>query len=151
MKIKQEKFSKTKGWEVIRDDYSNPQSYNFVLVFGGSEILSDPLIFTFIKTRYPNADILLNSTAGEIIDTQVNDETISLTAINFEKTKIKTTAINIEHVKNSYVAGKNLASMLDPDDLKNVLLISDGQKVNGSDLVKGMQEYLPEGTIITGG
>jgi len=113
--------------------------------------LSDPSIYPLIKSNYPNANILLNSTAGEILDTSVNDETISLTAIQFEKTKTKTSIVQIEEIKNSYEAGKNLASSFDPVGLKNVLVISDGQKVNGSDLVQGLQEYLPEGTIITGG
>lgn len=151
MKIKQEKYSREKGWEIIRDDNSPADSYNCVLVFGNREILSDKAFFFLIKKQYPNADIILSSTAGEIIDTQVNDETISLTAIAFEKTRIKTAEINIENMKNSYMAGKTLANILDPSGLKNVLVISDGQKVNGSDLVKGMQEDLPSGTIMTGG
>jgi len=36
-------------------------------------------------------------------------------------------------------------------DLKNVRVISDGQKVNGSELVEGLEEGLPAEVIITGG
>ncbi|HET6990707.1 MAG TPA: FIST C-terminal domain-containing protein, partial [Bacteroidia bacterium] len=67
------------------------------------------------------------------------------------KTKIGTAAVQIGNTENSYEAGRQLSSMLDPVDLKYVLVISDGQKVNGSELVLGLQEYLPHGTIITGG
>jgi hypothetical protein len=93
----------------------------------------------------------MSSTAGEIIDTEVCDNTISLTAICFEKTIVKTAIIDIQEARNSFHAGQSLGSALDPTGLKNVLIISDGQKVNGSDLVLGLQESLPENTIITGG
>lgn len=81
----------------------------------------------------------------------LNDDTISLTAIEFEKTKIKTLITGITRVEESFEAGKLLGSLFEPKELINVLVISDGQKVNGSDLVKGLQKYLPQDTIITGG
>lgn len=151
MKIQQKKFSKSKGWEVLRDDNFNSELCNFVLAFGSREIISEPEIFSYIKSSYPNATILLNSTSGEIIDTQVTDDTVSLTSILFEKTKIKIASTQIDKVKDSYDAGKQLAEQVDPSGLKYVMVISDGQKVNGSELVLGLQEHLPSGTIITGG
>jgi hypothetical protein len=54
-------------------------------------------------------------------------------------------------VRNSFDAGQSLGRALDPAGLNNVLVISDGQKVNGSELVLGLQESLPPYTIITGG
>src|SRR5258708_7646997 len=134
MKIIQKKYSKDSGWEILRGEKLNPESYNFVLAFGSTELLSDHSIYRSIQSSYPNAVILINSTAGEIIDTQVTDNSISLTAICFEKTKIKTAVTNINSVKDSYEAGKNIALGLDHTDLKNVFVISDGQKVNGSEL-----------------
>ncbi len=151
MKIQQKKYSRADGWKTIRGDNFDPVLCNLVLVFSSREILSDAAIYISIKNDFPNAQILLNSTAGEIIDTEVNDETISLTAIAFEKIKIKTAVTQIEKMKNSFEAGKCLASSLDAEELKYVLVISDGQKVNGSELVIGLQEQLPVGTIITGG
>lgn len=151
MKILQTKFSRETGWESLKNDCANPASCNLVIVFGSKQILSDPAMYNLIRKTYANADILINSTAGEIIDTQVNDETISLTAIQFEKTKIKTAVTQIEIIKDSFEAGKFLAQQFEPVDLINVLVISDGQKVNGSELVMGLQKYLPEKTIITGG
>ena len=50
----------------------------------------------------------MNSTSGEIYDTQVNDDTISLTAICFEKTKIKTATVQIDEMGNSREAGNFL-------------------------------------------
>lgn len=151
MKIQQKKFSRAKGWETLRNDQFDPAACNFILAFGSREIISEPAIFDYIKQNYPNATVLLNSTSGEILDTQVMDDTVSITAILLEKSSIKTVTTQIGKVKNSYEAGKELALGIDPAGLKNVLVISDGQKVNGSELVLGLQEHLPEGTIITGG
>src|SRR5260221_11203170 len=144
MKIQQKKYSKTSGWEVVRNKEFNAEACNFVIVFGSTELLSDASVYDVIKTTYPNAVILINSTAGEIIDTQVNDETISLTAIELEKTTIKTAIVQIDDLKCSFNAGKELGAKLDAKDLKNVLVIADGQKVNGSELIMAWQESLPE-------
>jgi hypothetical protein len=151
MKIQQKKFSSIKGWEMIRNDQPGNQSAALVLVFGSTNLLSDKSLYNSIRKDYPGAVILMNSTAGEILDTEVSDNTISLTAVYFESTKIKAAVTHIQDPADSYKAGKELSAGLDPAGLKYVLTISDGQKVNGSDLVQGLQENLPEGTIITGG
>ncbi len=151
MKIQQKKFSKTSGWETLRNDEADGKKYNLVIVFGSTALLSDDCLYSGIQSVYPNATILINSTAGEILDTQVNDETISLTAILFEKTTLKVASISIQDLKCSFKAGKDLGEQLDAENLKNVLVIADGQKVNGSDLVLGLQDSLKEEVIITGG
>jgi hypothetical protein len=151
MKIQQKKFSKENGWETLKDSSFDASSCQFVMAFGSSVIFEDPSIYENIRHCYPKADIIMNSTSGEIYDTQVNDETISLTAVYFETTKIKTATVKIDAVENSLEAGRFLASALDPKNLKNVLVISDGQKVNGSELVQGLQEHLAAEIIITGG
>jgi len=151
MKIEQKKYSKTRGWENLNNNAFDSTSCNFVLAFGSPSIFEDMAIYENIRSNYPNADVIMNSTAGEIYDTQVNDDTLSLTAVCFETTKIKTAIVQIDEVKNSLEAGRLLASAFDPAGLKNVLVIADGQKVNGSELVLGLQENLPDGTVITGG
>jgi hypothetical protein len=151
MKIQQKKFSKAAGWETLREDAFDPSSSNFVIAFGSPELLSGPEHFSTIRAAYPKAQILLNSTAGEIMGTQVNDDTISLTAIRFEKTTIRTASAAIGDVSGSYEAGCRLGAALDTVGLKYVFVISDGQQVNGSELVLGLQETLPAGTILTGG
>ena len=93
----------------------------------------------------------MNSTAGEIYDKQVNDDSISLTAIYFEHTVIKIASVQIDDMLDSRTAGNTLAAALDTVNLSNLLIISDGQKVNGTELVQGLQDGLPENVIITGG
>lgn len=151
MQIEQKKYSRKNGWESLKLKVFNTDSCNLVLVFGSTTLLEDVALYSQIRQNYPNADLVINSTSGEIYDTQVNDETISLTAICFEKTRLKTAIVHINETPNSHEAGKQLADALNSGDLKNVLVISAGLNVNGSDLVQGLSENLPETVIITGG
>ncbi len=73
------------------------------------------------------------------------------TAVNFKYTQIKGTRINISQVENSFQAGERLAQSVDKEGLVHVLVLSDGLKINGSDLVKGLTKHLPEEVTITGG
>ena len=152
MKIEQKKWSSYKGWEQLRsDDKANSSKADLVMVFGSRDLLDNPHLYNQIAKSYPVANIVMNSTSGEIIDTQVNDETLSLTAICFDKTTMKTACINIISFEDSKQAGKAIANSFDTVGLANLFVIADGQKVNGSDLVEGIQQHLPKGIIITGG
>ncbi len=152
MKIEQKKFNRANGWETLSHKEGFDSTLcNLVIAFGNSEIIKDPAIYKDIQTGYPNADVLMNSTAGEIYDTYVNDNTISLTAICFDKTKTKTSVAQISSFKNSFDAGRSLAMAFEPVGLRNVFVISDGLKVNGGDLVLGLQDVLTNDVIITGG
>ncbi len=151
MKIEQKKFSQQHGWESVRNDNFNSADSDLVIIFGCKQLLKDSSLYKNIRFDYPVANIIMNSTSGEIINVQVNDESISLTAIKFDKTQVKTGSVNITSHINSYEAGCALAKQINPVNLKNVLIISDGQLVNGSDLVNGIQSIIPKSVIITGG
>src|SRR5438128_2209898 len=102
MKIEQKKFSKSKGWEKVRNDDFNSKDCDLVIVFGSKDLLKDESVYTGIRENYPVANVIMNTTSGEIMDVHVNDETISLTAIKFDKTKLKTGSVNMNAHANSY-------------------------------------------------
>ena len=150
MKTEQRQWTKDAGWsfspgESLRD------SANLVLAFGGTSQLRDPERFADIKASYPNAHIMGCSTAGEIFGTSVCDDSLVATAVEFEQTGLQVAQVRISEVKNSREAGTRLARALPQDGLIHVFVISDGLKINGSELVAGMREHLPEKVAITGG
>ncbi len=149
--ITQQKFTVENGWQIIRSAHLPYGQMQLVLAFGSTKLLRDPQHYAYIKSQYPNAIILMNSTAGEIMDLEVLDESISLTALHFETTKLKTASVKLKDSNESFDAGYQLASAFDTEGLKNVLVISDGHFVNGSDLVSGLYEFLPKDVIVTGG
>jgi len=151
MKIFQKIFQKTKGWQNIGSFDEAFEDVHLVLAFASTELLENSQLIEEIRTQYPKAQILMGSTAGEIIDDQVYDNSLSLTAIQFEKTLIKSHQINIKDAANSYDAGQKLATLFDKNGLVSLFVLSDGQLVNGSDLVDGIQSHMPPEVIITGG
>lgn len=124
---------------------------HLVLGFGSRDLISNPNSFDAIKNKFPNAEILLCSSSGEIYDNEVIDNTISITAISFSKTKIKTSEVDINDFSTSFEAGSSLINTFPQEDLKLVFVLSDGGKVNGSELVKGMNHTKKESVLITGG
>lgn len=109
---------------------------------------------TLIKltTLYPESLMFGCSTAGEIMGDEVMDSTIALTAIQFNSTKLKLSSLNLGPVKaNSKEAGKILSNDLQGEDLRHILVLSDGLNVNGAELVKGLNTGLPKGVSVTGG
>ena len=122
-----------------------------VLGFGSSELISLPKSFSDIKMRFPNAQIALCSSAGEIFETEVLDNSISLVALSFDDTQIKTAETNIRNYQSSFEAGEYLVNELSDENLKFIFVLSDGGSVNGSELVKGMNSVKAENVLITGG
>ncbi len=124
---------------------------DLVLVFGARTILEDSARFDELQKRYPNADIVLGSTSGEILEDLVYDDTLAITAIDFEKTAIKAVSINIDEAGSSADAGAHLATMLQGEGLCHIFLLSDGLNVNGSEIVKGINNTLTSEVTCTGG
>ena len=150
MKFEQCLWTAITGWQsTIEEDLSD--SAQLVLAFGARQVLEDSAHFEVLRNKYPNADILMASTAGEILDTKVYDNAISVTAICFEKTELQIAHTNIRERGDSQKAGQFITKQLLRDDLAHILVISDGQEVNGSKLVTGLNEGLPKHVSLTGG
>ena len=129
----------------------NESTVNLVLGFGEKNILANENIYKQLKEKYSTADIVLCSTAGEIYNDTVVDNTVSVTAIAFEKTQVKAVSVTIDDFSNSYQAGQGLVKQLPIENLAYVLVISDGAKVNGSELVRGINEVVQNKVPVTGG
>jgi hypothetical protein len=130
---------------------ANLAKSQLVLGFGGKDIISSQPIFEELKSTFPEADIVLCSTAGEIINNRVNDNSISIAAIELEKTSIQPVTVNIRDYDSSYEAGKALIRLINFTNLSYILIISDGSNVNGSELVRGINEVVNNRVPVTGG
>jgi len=104
-----------------------------------------------LNNKYPNSTITGCSTSGEIMDTSVEDNSIVVNALKFEKTKHSLVSVNVDTYSDSYQAGHELATRLDDLDLKHILVFSDGLAVNGAELVKGLSAITADRVSVTGG
>jgi hypothetical protein len=150
MQTEQRTWTAASGWKPAAPG-SLGNSAQLVLAFGATSVWKDPQRFQEIKAAYPTAHIMGGSTSGEIAGTNVADDSLVTTAVHFEETQLKTAHIKMDNMEASFQAGEKLAAALDHTGLVHVFVISDGLKVNGSELVKGLTKNLPSGVAITGG
>ncbi len=150
MKIEQKILKINQGWIPAFKKKPDDQ-VQLVIFFGATELLKKKKYCREIKNAYPKAHLFGCSTAGEIYKTQVLDNSIVLTAVSFESTQINGAKVKLSSSIDSLRAGEILAQSLDHKGLKHVFVLSDGLKVNGSDLVKGLMNNLPTEVTVTGG
>lgn len=150
MKIEQRSWTQADGWQP-GNAAELADSAQLLLFFGGPAVLADAARFEELRARYPHAILLGCTTAGEICGTRVLDDSLVATAVQFEHTRLELASVKIEEAADSQDAGQALARKFDPDGLVHVLIISDGIKVNGTELVNGLKSGLPETVAITGG
>jgi hypothetical protein len=122
-----------------------------VLCFGGKKVLENKDIYSVVKAQFPAADITMCSTAGEIYQDMVKENSLVAVALRFEKTKIRTASVNIADYSNSFDAAVTLGNKLPLEGLKYVMVFSDGGLVNGSELVKGLNLETGQQVLVTGG
>jgi len=138
---------------VCRNDLEGLDKLKCQLVFGfgNKELLLNKNMYLQLRKTFPVANIALCSTAGEIFNYEVLDDSLSIMAIEFNNTSIHSASVNISSYDSSYDAGADLISKLDQMDLKYIFILSDGGKVNGSELVRGIESVVQHKIPITGG
>jgi hypothetical protein len=134
---------------MLLQNFSTPPQ--LVLAFGGRESMENKKYFEEIRSFYPGSHIIECSTAGEILGTQVRDDSIAVTAVLFEKTELHFVEIDIKVPEESAAVGKALADALPKSNLLHAMVFSDGLRVNGTALVKGLNDNLPPNVSVTGG
>lgn len=122
-----------------------------VLCFIGIDLKNQEDLFDSLKGQYPKADIIFCSTAGEIAGDQILDNSAVCTAIQLEKTKIKIHRQTIRHTDDSFECGQHLANAMLADDLKSILILSEGTISNGDFLIQGVNSVVPHEVLVTGG
>lgn len=123
---------------------------NLVLVFADRFRLQNGEGKT-VQEAFANAQVVYCSTAGEIIGDCVYDGSICVTALEFEKSKVKVALIQIADFKDSTDAGEEILVKLGGEGLRHILVFADGQMVNGSDFVRGINQYLNDEVTVSGG
>lgn len=122
----------------------------WVLIFGSGQLLCEAPLIDRIRQLYPKAYLMGCSTAGEIHDDTVADDTLCITAIAFEKARIEFQSHALSH-HDAFEAGKNIISAIRTEDLKHIFVLSEGLNINGSQLVMGMRSAIDVNIPISGG
>lgn len=152
MQIETFRYLKNKGWSI--NTFPALDSDNtLILVFCSPLFFDDTTAIETLIQHYPASTLMGCSTAGEILDSTISDDSISVAVIKFEKTKIKVASENIKNVSDSRKAGELIATKLNEkmEALAGIFVLSKGLDVNGSELVKGLNVIKNKKVTITGG
>lgn len=150
MKIVQASKLKNQDWKFLQDKktLNNP----LVLVFANRYLLEDDNVLADIRQQFPYEHIVFGSTSGEISSCNVNENSISVTAIEFEKSSFIIKSANIlDYDKKAKPLGEALYHQMPKEDLKHLFVLSEGSFVNGSSLIDGMEQNGTANVSITGG
>jgi hypothetical protein len=129
----------------------SPEAIQLVLGFGEKSLLADPDFYPALREKYPAAVIVTCSTSGEIYGESVLDNTVSVVALSFEKTRVEAVSLAVGDYLDSFSAGNTLVKKLPSEELAHILVISDGALVNGSELVRGINAWVEQKVPVTGG
>ena len=123
---------------------------SLVTVFGSVKKFNDGKLAGILKTRYPSAQVVGCTTSGEISANGVFDDSIQITAVQWEKTVQRSSYVKITNGLSSFDAAAGLAKQLKADGLRTILVFADGLQVNGSELLLGFQSVLGDLPVIGG-
>ena len=111
-----------------------------------AELLSE------IKSSFPGSPVLGATTAGEIVDGEIQDQSTVLNLTQFEKTDI--TCVLVDQNEDLYHAGEELINTGTGPDTRAVLLFGCGIKnkgaINGEPLLAAFKDHCP-GIVVAGG
>jgi hypothetical protein len=150
MKTVQLRKHKSSDWEYLSEAIAlrNP----LVLVFGNRYLLEDDSIYKQLQDKFPDGHLVFGSTSGDITADFVDEEGITVTAIEFEKSHFEIKTSNVLHRDlDSFRTGKDLVNQFSKEGLKHIFVISEGSFINGSQLTKGMNAATDQNLLITGG
>ena len=150
MQSVQAKRKSENNWEFLTEQ--KKLKAPLVLVFGCRLLFENCNIHEEVSALFPDGHIVYGSTAGEIIGPDVYDQSITLTAIEFEKSSFSIACDNIlAHNQDISALGKALVSTLPKEHLKHILLISDGSLLNGSELINAIETNIDTSVGLSGG
>ncbi|MDD9911587.1 MAG: FIST C-terminal domain-containing protein [Alphaproteobacteria bacterium] len=138
-------------WQGTWSGDSSLVDSQFVVCFFSPKALKEADVFPELKKRYPHATVVGCSTGGEIVEDEVLNDSAVASAVQFDSSSVQVVSADVEEGSDSKDIGETLAKKLPQDGLKAVFILSDGLNVNGTPLVRGLLDNLPEGTLLTGG
>jgi hypothetical protein len=122
-----------------------------ILAFAAPSFAARPALMIELAAAYPRSAMIGCSTAGEIDQTQIRDESITVAVVQFERTRVRQAEAQIETPADAYAAGVRLAAELLSPELRAVIVLVPGTNLNGHAIVSGLNARLPPRVTVTGG
>ena len=141
-------------WNLARGWHSNAEvcrDAQLVLYFGSTEAVASEAWYGELRARYPDAHLVGCTSGGQIQRAGISETGIAAVAVHFAATRLRLATERVVDSSQSHVYGAALGRRLSAEDLVGVFVLSDGLKVNGSELVSGLLSQLDSAVRISGG
>ncbi len=152
MKLQQLLISETNEHRTVSSTESfEANKADLILVFGQRTLLEKVKPYTNLKLSFPNAQIVICSSSGQISNQCVIEKEIVATAIDFEKTTIRTCEFDIVGNNDINDLGEMINTKLGSPELKSILVLSEGTHINGTELINELIKQTNKKIPIFGG
>lgn len=141
-------WTEADGWSEPFPELDSAQT--LVLAFADPELEICGVALDQLHRAYPSSVVVGCSSSGAIAQGDVLDHAISVAVVRFEHTRLRLSSQPIRRGDAARV-GAALGESLAADDLRSVLVLSDGLLVNGTALSAGITEAVREDVVVTGG
>ncbi len=128
-----------------------PVAAQLLLVFAGPALFSTPALALELARRFPLAQRVGCSTAGEISVDGVENGSAVVTALHFDSSTFQVVSAELTSMESSFQAGESLGEQLSAWSPKAVLVLGQGLNINGSAMIDGMVKHLGSALPIAGG
>src|SRR4030095_12188036 len=128
MKLATLRYTASKGWEAPFPALDSPQT--LVIVFGSPKFLDEPDRVQELTRAYPTSHIVGCSTAGEILGTEITDDSLVVAITRFDATTLASVTLPIWQGGDSFQVGVDIAQKLTNPQLKGVMVLSEGVIIN---------------------
>lgn len=143
-------YTRESAWSI--DDFPPVDSeQTLLLIFGGHSFMQDDAPIQALCSHYPRSKIMGCSTAGEIFNHKIYDDTLSVAILHFKHTPLAFACSQVGENDNVEAVAASLAGRLKRQDLSAVIVFNDGLLINGSAIMRGLAQVLPENIPVTGG
>ena len=112
-------------WQKFEQKILTKESVDLVFVFGDIDTVEKYNHYKLLQTFYPKAQIIITSTAGNILDTSIDTYSAVATAICFNKAYVKACSLQIGSNSTKDKIQHSINS-LQNDDLKHLFLFGPG-------------------------
>jgi hypothetical protein len=152
VRLKTLRWEHDAGWSAAFDPADDTEQ-TAIIAFGSAaaDRVAQPL--AELSAAHPTAALIGCSTAGEVHDDLLLDDSLVVAICRFESTSIRVATQQVGVPADSRAVGLALSETLSEQlaGLSTIFVLSDGIGVNGSTLVEGLAEGAGEGVTVSGG
>lgn len=137
------------GVAALPADWDSPRT--LVLAFGPPDGDQAARVLPELAAAFPTSVVAGCSTAGQIHERSLHDDTFSVAVAQFDAVDLRPVAVPVEGALGARRAAQEIVAQVNRPGLRALFALADGLHVNAGELVRGFNEGLPPDVVVSGG